>query len=359
VLLTLTKVFMIRVTAVLVLAASVVMCRDDTVITGGVKDCSLTTVHPIPNVTVRTFDVATNRKMLNVLLAIDSIGSPLVDTGVPARMESLYRQLVGFLGSATPLAIDTSNSSGDFTLRFARTDSVFVVGFGVMEDVAYYFSYKVLGGRTSTAFVLDMSRGSCGLEAAQDETVLTGNAKDCFQTTVHPVQDLIVRAFDVATNRQMLNVLVATDSIGTFEADPTAGPRQDSLYARLLDFLGSATPLAVDTSNSTGEFVLRFPPTDTVIVVGIKEREDEPYFFSYKVLGARTSTAFVLDMSSGQCGLLAAERTVLSGTGSIDSGIDSNRRSWGRQSIPGNSLSAPRTNTYRELGYRLPAQSSA
>jgi len=163
---------------------------------------------------------------------------------------------------------------------------------------------------------------------SQHDTVLTGTAKDCFETTVHPVQELVVRAFDVRANRQMLNVLLATDSIGTFEADPTAGARQDSLYGRLLDFLGSATPLAVDTSNSTGEFVLRFAPTESVFVVGIKEREGEPYYFSYKVLDGRTSRAFLLDMSAGLCGLVAAQETIQPTVAPPSSKTTSRRSAW-------------------------------
>jgi hypothetical protein len=138
---------------------------------------------------------------------------------------------------------------------------------------------------------------------ARDETVLRGTAKDCFQTSVYPVQGVVVRSFDVKKNRQMLNVLLATDSIGTFEADPTAGVRQDSLYTRLVDYLGSSTPLAAETSGPSGEFILRFAPIDSVFVVGIKELEDEPYYFSYQVLDGRSSRVFVLDMSAGLCGM--------------------------------------------------------
>src|SRR5687768_7578784 len=109
----------------------------------------------------------------------------------------------------------------------------------------------------------------------RNDTVLTGSVKDCFQETVHPVKNVTIRAFDVAANRQMLNVLLEIDGIGSLETDPTAGARMKSLSKQLFDFLVSGTALASDTSDSTGAFTLQFAPTDSVFVVGRAVVEDE------------------------------------------------------------------------------------
>jgi hypothetical protein len=72
-----------------------------------------------------------------------------------------YRQMISLTNSSTALARVTSDSTGKFSVSISPVDSVLIVGFADNEGQPSYYNYKIVGGRASSAFVLDMSRGDC------------------------------------------------------------------------------------------------------------------------------------------------------------------------------------------------------
>ena len=59
--------------------------------------------------------------------------------------------------------------------------------------------------------------------------------------------------------------------------------------------------LARTTSNSAGRFHLSFNPMDSVVVYAYDEREDEPFYYTYRVIGGRVSQSIMLEMSGTPC----------------------------------------------------------
>jgi hypothetical protein len=72
-----------------------------------------------------------------------------------------YRQMVSLTNTSTAIARVTSDSSGKFSVSTSPVDSVLIVAYADNEDQPVYYSYKMIGGRASSSFVLDMSRGAC------------------------------------------------------------------------------------------------------------------------------------------------------------------------------------------------------
>lgn len=72
-----------------------------------------------------------------------------------------YRQMVSLTNTSNAIARVTSDSSGKFSVNTSPVDSVLIVAYADNEDQPVYYSYKMVGGRASSSFVLDMSRGGC------------------------------------------------------------------------------------------------------------------------------------------------------------------------------------------------------
>jgi hypothetical protein len=140
------------------------------------------------------------------------------------------------------------------------------------------------------------------LLAQPQSVLLTGTAKDCFKGTVYPVPDLAVWAFDSDTNQELTHLLVTMDTATAPDDGEAVMARWEAEYKHLKFLLATSTALAHDTTSSTGAFNLAFPATDSVLVVGHKEREDVAYYYAHTHIGASANGSFVLDMSSGQCG---------------------------------------------------------
>jgi hypothetical protein len=147
-----------------IVAAAIVLCAaamPNVVLTGAAKDCQGRTYVQVPGVTVAAFNPTKNRKMVDLLKAMDTASFVDGDTAAMTRFGSKYSQLVGLVTTSTALARATSSSTGDFSLTFAALDSALVVGYADVEDEPYYYSYGMVGGRANSVFALDMSRGVC------------------------------------------------------------------------------------------------------------------------------------------------------------------------------------------------------
>jgi hypothetical protein len=72
-----------------------------------------------------------------------------------------YRQMISLTNTSTAISRVVSDSSGKFGVNTSPVDSVLIVAYADNEDQPVYYSYKMVGGRASSSFVLDMSRGAC------------------------------------------------------------------------------------------------------------------------------------------------------------------------------------------------------
>ena len=140
------------------------------------------------------------------------------------------------------------------------------------------------------------------LGASFDPTVtLSGAAKDCMRRTQVQVPGVTIGAFNPTKNRKMLDVLRSMDTATFVDADTAAMTRFGAKYVQLIGLIGTSTALARTTSNPAGDFSVAVPAADSVLVVGYEAVEDEPYYYSYRMVGARANTSFFLDMSRGSC----------------------------------------------------------
>ena len=97
--------------------------------------------------------------LLTLLRSMDTASSS--DSAGMAQFDAKYVQMVSLTNSSTALARVTSGSDGAFTVSISPVDSVLIVGFADNEGQPFYYSYGIVGGRSSHSIVLDMSRGDC------------------------------------------------------------------------------------------------------------------------------------------------------------------------------------------------------
>jgi hypothetical protein len=83
---------------------------------------------------------------------------------------------------------------------------------------------------------------------------------------------------------------------------PPAASNWNSAYAQLKSLFTTATPLARDSTSSTGSYSLTVPARDSVLVLGLTEIEDSPSYYQYQMVGGRSNVSLLLDMSGGGCG---------------------------------------------------------
>jgi hypothetical protein len=130
--------------------------------------------------------------------------------------------------------------------------------------------------------------------------LLSGVTQGCFtQNEPQIVSDVNITAFHVANARALFNQLKMMDTLRIPDTDPSALDRFLAQYSQMLVLDTTTTPLARATSASNGAFSLGIPPTDSVLVVGYEDVEDQPFFYSYTVIPGRSSLNFILDMSPG------------------------------------------------------------
>ena len=137
--------------------------------------------------------------------------------------------------------------------------------------------------------------------ATLSNVTLTGAAKDCQGRTLVQVPGVTVAAFSPTRNKKIVDLLKSMDTAVFADADTSAITRFGSKYTQLIGMVTSSTALARTTSNSTGDFTLSIGAIDSALVVGYRDVEDEPNYYSYRMVGGRANTTFFLDMSRGVC----------------------------------------------------------
>jgi hypothetical protein len=246
---------------------------------------------------VRAFDPAKNQELLKVLRTMDTVS--WVGDGVESmhRWSPLDIRMHDLLETAKPIARDTTGNAGTFSLTVPSLDSVLVIA--EYGDEEPNFTFKMVGARSKLVFDLDMSDGHCDPKI-RNLRWIGGRIEDCSRDSVYTVPNVRLWAFDATANKELRSLLVKTDPSGVAPDDTAFAERRKAVYQQLLVFLGSAIPLAVDTSTPSGLYGLKFPATDTVLIVGLKDRSDGPYF-GYGTGSGRSSVMVDLDMSGGRC----------------------------------------------------------
>jgi len=97
--------------------------------------------------------------------------------------------------------------------------------------------------------------------------------------------------------------LNAFDSTGRSNAVTTEAlmMRLDTLWTKADSIAKRSKRLAHTVSDSLGNFNLRIPVTDSVLIYAIWDDEDDTFPEAHITMSGRTSRAFVLDMAHGGC----------------------------------------------------------
>jgi hypothetical protein len=272
------------------------------VISGQTKDCGPEGELLVPGLGVKAFDPASNHHLIDVLGRLDTLD--IMDRTQNALSNSAYGELKNLWVTAPALRLDSTSPTGKFSLIVPSMDSVLVLAFAELEDRPDYYQSKMVGARANVSVLLDMSGGGCGFTPPPKTVVIRGHAKDCFVPGAEQgVPQLDIRAFDPRSNVKLVAVLQSLDTlVKSFERDDSAGvSRWNSSYTELESLLRSSTPLARDSTSSTGSFSLTVPSSETVLLLGFGEQEDETSYYQYRIVGALANVSVVLDMSRGAC----------------------------------------------------------
>ena len=142
--------------------------------------------------------------------------------------------------------------------------------------------------------------------AAAPTVTLTGKAQSC-----HPglpirlvgVSGVEVSAFRVNRVPSLMSYLNAFDSTAGSSALTTEAlmMRLDTLSTKADSMAKRSKVLARAVSDSLGNFNLRIPLTDSVLIYAAWDDEDDTFPQAHMTMSGRTSRAFVLDMDHGGC----------------------------------------------------------
>jgi hypothetical protein len=107
---------------------------------------------------------------------------------------------------------------------------------------------------------------------------------------VRGVRGVRVYAFDASKAQKVRASLYTLDTV-TWTGDGVDGMRVfNAEYERLMPLVRTTPKLGRATSNANGDFEITVPQVDSVLVFAEAELEDEPFFFSSKVVGVKGQT---------------------------------------------------------------------
>lgn len=141
--------------------AALSACSTNVAVSGSARDCFEGREVPVRGVSVSAFDLAGAQELMGHLKTMDRATFAEGDFGAMDRFGAQYSRMLSLVDSTKALARTTSDANGAFDFTVTAIDSVLVVGHQEVEDEPYYHSYKAIPGRSTTPFILDMSRGAC------------------------------------------------------------------------------------------------------------------------------------------------------------------------------------------------------
>lgn len=144
--------------------------------------------------------------------------------------------------------------------------------------------------------------------ASASTVTLMGKAQSC-----HPglpirlvgVGGIEVSAFRVRSVASLMAYLNAFDSTAR-SSEVTTGAlmmRLDTLSSRAESIAKRSKALARAVSDSVGNFNLKIPVTDSVLIYASWDDEDDTFPEVHMTMSGRTSRSFVLDLANGGCSL--------------------------------------------------------
>jgi hypothetical protein len=153
----------------------------------------------------------------------------------------------------------------------------------------------------SIGFSLIAATALTGL-AATPKVTLRGNAQSC-----HPgmpirlvgIRGVNISAFQVSKVPSLLSYLKAMDT--TTITGEASMMRMDTLARKVDSLATTSIALVRVVSDSLGNFKLSIPPTDSVLVYGVWDDEDDTFPQAYKTISGRVDSAFILDLAHGGC----------------------------------------------------------
>lgn len=154
----------------------------------------------------------------------------------------------------------------------------------------------------SALALIGVASNRAGSSAALTNVVVSGTAQDCFAGSIDPVSGVSLAAFQVSAAGPIVAQLDTMRRFVFVDWDSTAVTRFDSLMSRLQSLVISTHALSRTASGSDGSFSFSFAPVDSVLVVGLEDMEDEPWYYSSKSMSGMANSSFILDMSRGHCG---------------------------------------------------------
>ena len=131
--------------------------------------------------------------------------------------------------------------------------------------------------------------------------VLKGTVRDCNGQAEVRVPDVRIAAFNRARNLSMVQLIQSMDGEVLVVSDTTAMRKFKAKQTQLINLVKNTSALARTTSDATGEFTLRLPSVDSVFVMAYRDLEDEPNYYSHRMVGAKNRGTFFVDMSRGAC----------------------------------------------------------
>lgn len=150
-----------------------------------------------------------------------------------------------------------------------------------------------------TILITGISAAAIGVSAPL--AVLKGTVRDCNGQAEIRVPDVRIAAFSRAGNLPLIQLVKSMDGEVLIVSDTAATRRFNSRQAQLTGLVNSSSALARTTSDATGDFTLRLPGVDSVFVMAYRDLQDEPNYYSYRMVGARSKGTFLIDMSRGAC----------------------------------------------------------
>ena len=146
-----------------------------------------------------------------------------------------------------------------------------------------------------------LGAGAIVISGAAPAAVLKGTVRDCNGQAEVRVPGITIAVFNRAKNSSLVQLLQSADNEVLIVTDTTAMKRFKARQGQLIGLVNNSTALARTTSDAMGEFTLRLPSVDSVFVVAYRDLADEPNYYAYRTVGARTRGSFFIDMSRGAC----------------------------------------------------------
>ena len=131
--------------------------------------------------------------------------------------------------------------------------------------------------------------------------VVQGRTQDCFEGAADAVSSVPVAVFGLGDARELAAKLKQMDSVPFVDGDPTSMNRFAVEYSEMVSLVNRSHAIKRFTTSSDGRFSFTLKSADSLLLVGHKSVEDQPFYYAYSAIPSDSSLSVILDMSRGQC----------------------------------------------------------